>query len=166
MQTFVESVINGNIMTILNHRLTLKEEIIMVKLIAGKKGTGKSKKLIKMANEEVKAASGNVIYIDDDKRHMYDLDHSLRFINMEDYPVETPNEFFGFLCGLISNDYDIETIYIDGIMNVMDAKVEEIPKWTDRVRAIGEEHDIKFYLTWSYAIDELPAEFDDILMND
>lgn len=138
----------------------------MVKLIAGRKGTGKSKKLIKMANDEVKSANGNVIYIDDDNRHMYELDHSLRFVNMDEYPVETANEFFGFLCGMISNDHDIETIYIDGIMNVMDVKAEEIPKWTERVKGIGEEHDIKFYLAWSHAVDELPAEFDDILLTD
>lgn len=57
-----------------------------------------------------------MIFIDDDNRAMYDLHHDIRFINLSEFPVSSACEFIGFICGLISNNYDIEKIYIDGIL--------------------------------------------------
>lgn len=121
----------------------------MFNLIAGKEGSGKTKRLIKMANDEVAISNGNVIFIDDDKRHMYELKHDMRFISMEEFPVKTSDEFFGFLCGIISNNYDIETIYIDGLQKVMKADMKDVDDFIDKTKQIAKEYKVKFVTTMS-----------------
>lgn len=91
----------------------------MIQLIYGKKGSGKSKRLLDMANEEVKKATGNIVYIDDNKRCMYDLKHQVRFINSKDYGIDNADKLFGFVCGILSGDFDISSIYIDGLKKMM-----------------------------------------------
>jgi hypothetical protein len=127
----------------------------MISILVGSKGTGKTKKVIKLANEEVKKAKGNIIFVDDDKRHMYDLKHDLRFISMDEYPVSTVDEFFGFLCGIISNDYDISKIYIDGLLKVMNTNLEGIPSLVSKLEKVSGKYEIDFFMTISCTKDEL-----------
>lgn len=128
----------------------------MFTLITGKEGSGKTKKLIELANEKVKASNGNVIFIDDDQRHMYDLHHDLRFISMDETPVRTAEEFFGFLCGLMSNNYDIETIYIDGLTKVVKGDLEQIGQFVDRAKGFAEKHQIEIFSTINCEPHQLP----------
>ena len=99
----------------------------MIKLIYGKKGSGKSKLLLDMANAEALDAKGNIIYIDDNNRCMYDLKHEIRFINISEYKIKSVDNFYGFICGLLSGDFDISSIYIDGLKKILykeDANIE------------------------------------------
>lgn len=91
----------------------------MIRLIYGKKGSGKSKKLLDMANAEVKGASGNIVYIDDNNRCIYDLNHEIRFINTSDYAIDNADKLYGFVCGILSGDFDISSIYIDGLKKLI-----------------------------------------------
>jgi thymidine kinase len=134
----------------------------MVKLISGKMGSGKTKRIIQMANETMEKSAGHVVFIDDDKRHMYDLKHDLRFISMADYPVNSISEFIGFICGVISNDYDIEHIFIDGLCKVMDCKVTQTPEFVAKLEEIGKRFDISFIATIS--CENLPSELDGYLI--
>lgn len=122
----------------------------MVTLIAGKKGTGKSKEIVKMANDMVSKVDGNAIFIDDDNRAMYDLHHDLRFINMEEFPIETGEEFFGFICGLISNNYDIQKIFIDGILNCVKIELDRLPAWFKKIDDISTAFSVDFIITLNY----------------
>jgi len=122
----------------------------MVTLIAGKKGSGKTKDIVKKANEELGASKGNVIFIDDDNRAMYDLHHDIRFINLSEFPITNSCEFLGFICGLISNNYDIEKIYIDGIMNTVKISETEISEWFAKIDDISDAFSIDFVITLNY----------------
>lgn len=128
----------------------------MVSMVVGPKGTGKTKRMIKLANEDVEKLKGSVVYIDDDKRHMYDLNHDMRFMNMEEYPVTTKEEFFGFVCGIISNNYDIQRIYIDGLLKVVDVSVEEMVAYFEKFDNIAEKNDLKFIFSLNQESDALP----------
>ena len=128
----------------------------MFTLIAGKEGSGKTKTLIELANTKVKSSSGNVIFIDDDHRHMLDLHHDLRFISMDETPVRTADEFFGFLCGLMSNNYDIETIYIDGLTKVVRGDLDQIGQFVDRAKSYAEKHQIEIFSTINCEVEHLP----------
>lgn len=130
----------------------------MFTLIAGKEGSGKTKTLIELANSKVKASSGSVIFIDDDHRHMYDLHHDLRFISMDETPVRTPEEFFGFLCGLMSTNYDIQTIYIDGLTKVVKADMTDIGFFVKRAEDFANEHKIEIFSTINCEIEHLPEQ--------
>lgn len=130
----------------------------MFTLIAGKEGSGKTKTLIELANSKVKASSGSVVFIDDDHRHMYDLHHDLRFISMDETPVKTPDEFFGFLCGLMSNNYDIQTIYIDGLTKVLNANLQDISAFVKRAEDFANEHKVEIFSTINCEQENLPDQ--------
>lgn len=103
----------------------------MIQIIYGKKGSGKSKKLLDLANAEVKAIPGNIIYIDDNNRCMYDLKHEIRFINTDDYGIDNADKLYGFTCGILSGDFDISSVYIDGLKKIVKKdpqKLEELLK--------------------------------------
>lgn len=91
----------------------------MIQLIIGKKGSGKSKQIVDMANNMVNEAEGDIVFIDDDSRYMLDLRHEIRFVNSTEYNVDDVNKFYGFVCGMISQDFDISHIFIDGIKNMV-----------------------------------------------
>lgn len=98
----------------------------MIRLIYGKKGSGKSKKLLDMANAEVSTAAGNLVYLDDDNRCMYDLQHEIRFINTGDYGIDNIDKLYGFVCGILSGDFDISSIYIDGLKKMVRGHDDEL----------------------------------------
>ncbi|MBF4695698.1 twitching motility protein PilT [Fusibacter ferrireducens] len=122
----------------------------MVTLIAGKKGTGKSKEIVKMANEIVAEVNGDAIFIDDDNRAMYNLHHDLRFVNMKEFPIDTGEEFLGFICGLISNNYDIQKIFIDGILNCVTIELDRLPAWFKKIEDISTAFSVDFIITLNY----------------
>lgn len=128
----------------------------MVSMLVGPKGSGKTKRMIKLANDDVEKLNGSVVYIDDDKRHIYDLNHDMRFMNMEDYPVKTKEEFFGFVCGIISNNYDIQRIYIDGLLKVVDINVEDMTDYFNKFTTIAQKNDLKFIFALNQDKDTLP----------
>ena len=68
----------------------------MIQVIHGKKGSGKTKRILDQANEAIKEHKGDVIFIDDDNRYMYDLRHEVRFVNAGEYGSDSP-EFPGYL---------------------------------------------------------------------
>jgi ABC-type phosphate/phosphonate transport system ATPase subunit len=135
----------------------------MVKILAGKEGSGKTKHLLRMANEQVKVTTGNIVYLDSDKRHIYDLKHEIRFLNMEEFPIDNHNEFVGFLCGIISNDYDIETIYVDGLYNMVDIKEEDALACIDKLEKVAQKFDIEFRIGMNYVGDDVPARLQQYL---
>ena len=108
----------------------------MIKVIYGKKGSGKSKKLLDMANAEVEVTSGNIVYIDDNNRCMYDLKHEIRFINTTDYGIDNADKLYGFICGILSGDFDISSIYIDGLKKMIKKQDTDIAELIDQFDGI------------------------------
>lgn len=129
----------------------------MIHLIYGKKGSGKSKKLLDMANTEVESAHGNIVYLDDNKRCMYDLRHQIRFINTSDYSIDTPDKLYGFICGILSRDFDISSIYIDGLKRLAKYDSAELQTLIERLDVVFA--DINAYIVVSGG-DDRPAYMD------
>lgn len=91
----------------------------MVQIIAGKKGKGKTKHLLDMANAAIKGANGTVVYLDKSAQHMYELNNRIRLINVNEFPVASAEGFLGFICGIISQDHDLETMYLDSFLKTV-----------------------------------------------
>ena len=87
----------------------------MVQLIVGKKGKGKTKQLLDKVNAEVKTANGNIVYIDKSTKHMFELNNKVRLISATDYPLKNSDEFIGFICGIVSQDHDLASVYLDSL---------------------------------------------------
>lgn len=133
----------------------------MVRLIIGGKGTGKTKRIIKMANEQVESTTGHVVYVDDDMKHSFEIHHDIRLMNMEEYPIKTPEEFFGFLCGILSTDYDVEYIFIDGLINLLGISPESLPEHIEKLENMCDQYDINFIISATITEENLDESLKD-----
>ena len=98
----------------------------MVQLIVGEKGKGKTKHLLDKVNSEIKTVSGNIVYLDKSTKHMYELNNKVRLIDVSDYFIENFSEFLGFVCGIISQDHDLEQMYFDSFFPISKANVGDL----------------------------------------
>ncbi|MGN1317451.1 MAG: twitching motility protein PilT [Lachnospirales bacterium] len=137
----------------------------MVKILAGEKGEGKTKKLINMANDASVNAGGVVVYIDDDSRHIYDLKHSIRFVEVAEFPLVNYRELVGFIYGILSQNSDIEDIFIDGIYKIVEKlDNEDMIKLMTKLNAISEKYSINFTISANVNPNDLPKEISNLLI--
>ena len=90
----------------------------MVTLLIGKKGTGKTKKLIARANEAVKASSGNVVVIEKGAKLTYDVTHKARLIDTDQYSISGYDMLYGFISGICAGNYDVTDILVDSTFKI------------------------------------------------
>lgn len=128
----------------------------MVQIIAGRKGKGKTKHLLDMANAAIKGANGTVVYLDKSAQHMYELNNKIRLINVNEFPVTSSEGFLGFICGIISQDHDLETMYLDSFLKLSHLEGEDISDTYMTLKKIGEKYHVTFILSISLDKDELP----------
>ena len=99
----------------------------MVQLIVGKKGKGKTKQLLDKVNGAIKAAEGNIVYLDNSSKHMYELNNKVRLIDVSGYPIKNADEFIGFVCGIVSQDHDLQEMYLDSFLKNAKLEGKDIP---------------------------------------
>lgn len=136
----------------------------MIKVIYGEKGMGKTKVLVDTANRLSAESAGNFVFIDNDTQLMYDLRHEIRFVNTSDFPGMGPDGFFGFLCGILSQNYDIEGIFIDGLNYIVKKKANELEDFFKKLGAIDKKTDIKFYITINGKNDDIPPFIKELVL--
>lgn len=142
-----------------------KEEIAMIQILAGEKGEGKTKRLIDMANAAGKVADGHIVFIDDDSRHMYDLHYDIRFVDTGAFVMEDQKIFFGFICGILSQDTDIQKIYIDGLNNIIKYLTDDdLFAFIDQLEKISEKASVDFIMILSRKKESVPAELQSYLI--
>ncbi|MCQ2567012.1 MAG: hypothetical protein MJ127_01230 [Mogibacterium sp.] len=136
----------------------------MVKLLIGHKGSGKTKRMIEIANETVDTAKGSIVFINKNARLIYDLDYKIRVVCMEDYPhITNEDEYIGFMFGIMSSDNDIETMFLDGVMRHRDFALEVLPSFIEKIKTISKETGIDFVISVSAELEEMiGVDFDDI----
>ena len=128
----------------------------MVQLIAGKKGKGKTKHLLDKVNAEVKTASGNITYLDKSTKHMFELNNKVRLINVADYMITNSDEFLGFICGILSQDHELQQKYFDSFLEIACMEGGDISPVVEKLEKIGESFGIDFILSVSLDESELP----------
>ena len=133
----------------------------MVQLIVGEKGKGKTKVLLDKANNGVKEAKGSVVYLDKSTKHMYELNNKVRLINVTEYEVENASEFVGFIRGILSQDNDLEQVYLDSFLTTAKLEGLDISGTLEQLEEIGEKFGISFIISVSLDKEEIPAEFQD-----
>lgn len=128
----------------------------MVKFILGAKGTGKTRWLVENANKDMKEGNGNIAFIDVDDNHIFTLDYNVRLINAMEFDILNIESFYGFLCGLIGMDYDLEKVYIDSMYKVIDLDIPALEKLLIDLTKIGEKFNTEFYMNVEYTMDQIP----------
>ena len=130
----------------------------MVQIIAGDKGKGKTKQLLDKVNASLQTATGNLVFLDKNAKSMHELDRKVRLINVSDYPITNVDEFMGFISGIISQDNDLEEMYLDSFLTIADVNTEdEITKAIEKLDVISEKYKVKFILSVSKNEEDLPA---------
>jgi len=131
----------------------------MIKLITGAKGTGKTKIIIDMANDNVETAKGDIVFLTDTDRYMYSLRPHIRLINVDILKkngVTTEDSFIGFIKGVLAGNHDIETLYIDGAHRVLGKPVIEMEDFFNDIYDTAKTTDTKFVMTVSENEENFP----------
>lgn len=129
----------------------------MIEIICGEKGKGKTKELLARVNSSVESSNGNVVYLDKSRKHMFELNNKIRLINVVDYPISNCDEFIGFICGIVSQDNDLEEMYLDSFLTIANLPDEsDMVKAIEKLDVISEKYKVKFILSVSRDKNNLP----------
>ena len=123
--------------------------MVMVQIIAGEKGKGKTKYLLDKANTAIKESTGSIVYLDKSSKHMYELNNKIRLINVKEYPITSCEAFIGFICGLISQDHDLEEIYLDSFLKLAHLEGKDIAEEVALLEKISQDFGVTFVLSVS-----------------
>ena len=121
----------------------------MVKLLIGEDGSGKTKAMIQMANDSVEEVKGEMVYIESTNKHMHQLHRDIRFISTQDFNLDSIKSVYGFLCGLVSENYDIQKIYIDGLDKIVKDIDMEIVTFIEEIEKFSERYEVEIILSAS-----------------
>lgn len=121
----------------------------MIKLLIGQPGMGKTKELIANANQEISTAKGNILFIAESNESVLEIKHNIRYVNISEFPITSSNSFIAFLHGLMVSDYDIESIYLDGISNIFIMTPEETCTWIEKIKEVSNKFNTKFEISIS-----------------
>ena len=128
----------------------------MIELIVGGQGKGKTGKMLEKVNSEIKEASGNIVYLDKNSKHMFELNNRIRLIDVFSYPVHSYESFLGFVSGIISTDHDLEQMYLDSFLKLSHLDASEIEGAVEDLKKISEKNSVNFILSVSEDDEFLP----------
>ena len=129
----------------------------MIKLLVGKKGTGKTKVLLEKVNECAASANGNVVFISNDTgKNMYDIKSSVRMADTSEFDINTWDEFIGFIFGIVSGNFDITDIFVDGTLKIVANDLGGFEKFLQELEKAGEKFNINFMLSISMDAADVP----------
>lgn len=134
----------------------------MIELVAGEKGKGKTKMLMAKANNDIKITGGNIVYLDINNKHMYELSNRVRLINVPEYNIHSADMFIGFIYGIASQDHDLDRIFLDNFLSIacIDT-VEDAERLVKELSVISE----KFELDFVIGISRKKEDLSDYLQN-
>jgi hypothetical protein len=128
----------------------------MVQLIVGNKGKGKTSHLLDKVNLEIRNIAGNIVYLDKNTKHMYELNNKVRLIDVSQYMITDQSGFLGFLCGIISQDHDLQQMYLDNFMKIAKVEEKDLADAVEKIQAIGDQFGVDFYISISIDQTQLP----------
>lgn len=128
----------------------------MVQLIVGRKGKGKTKQLLDKVNSSVLETSGNIVYLDKSGKHMYELNNKVRLIDVSEYMITNSDEFLGFVSGILSQDRDLEQMYLDSFLKVACLEGKDMVPIIEKLAKYSEQFKVDFVLSVSLDEAELP----------
>lgn len=130
----------------------------MVRLIVGPKGKGKTRELLSRVNEEIKTAKGTIVYLDKNNKKMFDLNRNVRLIDVSAYPIANGEQFVGFICGIISQDHDLQSMYLDSFLRCTKLEGQDFTTTILELDRVSSMFNIDFVISLTANADELADE--------
>ncbi len=126
----------------------------MIKLITGKKGTGKTKVLIDMINDAVKTTNGSLVCIEKGETIRRSISYKVRWCDTEQFNISGYEAFYGFLAGMLAGNYDIKEVFVDGILKIGGRDYNEFGAMLEKInKLVGDDTTVVF--TVSADVSEL-----------
>lgn len=131
----------------------------MVKVIVGKKGSGKTKELIESIQIAEQQESGDIVCIEKGNSLRYDISHRVRLVDAQEYDIKTFDQLTGFLSGLHAGNFDITHIFMDSLYKLLGKEPALAVKFCQWCEAFGARNNISFTI----AISDDPDSADELL---
>lgn len=128
----------------------------MVQLIVGVKGKGKTKVLLDKVNAQIQTAEGNIVYLDKSTKHMYELNNKIRLIDVSDYMIDNADAFLGFVLGIVSQDHDLQQMYLDSFLKISHLEGADITETIQKLEKVSEKFKVDFTISVSMEADDVP----------
>ena len=135
----------------------------MITLIVGKKGSGKTKKLIERANDAIEKSNGNVVVVEKGLKLTYDISHQARLIDTDAYGVQGADALCGFICGICAGNYDVTDIFVDSTIKIIGQDLKVFAAYVERMNALSALADTKITLLASVEPGDIPEEIKEIV---
>ena len=129
----------------------------MVTLLTGKKGSGKTKKLIQLANEAVASSSGNVVVVEKGQKLTYDVTHKARLVDTDHYEIQGYDALFGFLSGICAGNYDVTDIFVDSTFKICPEGIDGLEAFIKKASDLADASETKMTFLISAAEEDLPV---------
>ncbi len=136
----------------------------MVQLIVGEKGKGKTKQLLDKVNSEIKEIAGNIVYLDKSTKHMYELNNKVRLIDVSQFMIENNSEFIGFVSGILSQDHDLQQMYLDSFLKIACLEGQDITATVEKLDKISAAFNVDLIVSVSIDEAQLPAGLKDKIL--
>jgi methionine aminopeptidase len=134
----------------------------MITLIVGKKGSGKTKKLIENANQAIEKSNGNVVVIEKGLKLTYDISHQARLIDTDAYGIQGTDALCGFISGICAGNYDVTDIFVDSTLKIIGQDMKAFTSFAEKMNALSTLADTKITLLVSVDANDLPEEINSV----
>lgn len=136
----------------------------MITLLTGKKGSGKTKKLIELANKAVDTSKGSVVVIEKGLKMTYDISHEARLVDSDSFNISGADELFGFVSGICAGNYDVTDILIDRTLKIIGADASELDHLVDNFKHLSENSKVNLVFSVSAADEEIPSSLQEFIL--
>lgn len=92
-----------------------------------------------------------------------ELKHEVRFIDVKEFDVGDLTVFYGFIGGIIATNFDIEQIYIDGLMEIFGTNLSGLEGFVSNVKKLAKKFNISFIMSIDGDEDNIPAKLREYL---
>ncbi len=128
----------------------------MITLLTGNKGSGKTKKLIELANTAVANSQGNVVVIEKGQKLTYDIPYAVRLVDSDNYDIKGADALCGFLSGICAGNYDVTDIFVDSTLKITGTGAEVLETILPEVEKLSAAADTNFILSISASDADIP----------
>ena len=136
----------------------------MVTLILGRKGSGKTKRLIDMCNKAVAETKGNVVFVEKNGVLIYDVNHKARLVDADEYGIKGFDALYGFLSGMCAGNYDITDVFVDSTLKIGGRDMEALLSFVKKLQVLSEKANTNLVLSVSADKSEIPAELAELAL--
>ena len=141
-----------------------KRWLTMIGVICGEKGSGKTKKMLELANNAMLTSKGEIVFLDVKDKTAFDLHRNIRFVNVKEFFVNSREKFYGFINGLIAGNYDIDEIYVDNLLNIIKTDIYDLEFFLNDLKEISEKYQVNFIFSANCEKNEIPTHIENYVI--